>query len=450
MVRLNKLRATMIGLVILGVIWFTANLSIAQEEWIKGNIIGNPDAEITLTFWNHSSFSHMAADEPTRELISRLSTQWVKEHPNVKIKVQTLSTTRTMVKLLEVARVGKAPDFAAIDSFYVPRFIKQGSLQPINEFLTDEDIKDYYDWSWLPCRDKEGNICAFMQSTVYFWCLFYRKDLVGLPPLTWDELIEKASRVAKDKKIDGYLYPAGRWEGTAVTNMPIYWAQGGTYTDEEGRPNFNEGKNREYMLNVLRFFRRTIESGASPVKVASYVDFDYLYAAAKGGTAAMVLAGNWQYPEVRNMLSPEEFAKWDISWIPQIRHGLRKNAIAVAGWAWAVFSKDPQRKKLAFDFLWSVYGSKEAVEAWSKVKSHLPIRESVLQDPFFQIEYFQKSRDMVKYGRPYKGTLIYPTLAEELAVAVGEVIIGESTPEKALDRAWKNVMTTYEKLKLKE
>ena len=49
--------------------------------------------------------------------------------------------------------------------------------------------------------------------------LFYRKDLVPAPPRTWDELLDTASRVARETQIAGYLYNAGRWEATVFDHL---------------------------------------------------------------------------------------------------------------------------------------------------------------------------------------------------------------------------------------
>jgi len=53
---------------------------------------------------------------------------------------------------------------------------------------------------------------------------------------------------------------------------------------------------------------------------------------------------------------------------------------------------------------------------------------------------------MLKYGRARPGFPIYPTISEQLQIAIGEVLTGMKSPEKALDDAWKNVLREYEKI----
>src|SRR4028118_1184523 len=91
----------------------------------------------------------------------------------------------------------------------------------------------------------------------YWWAtdlrlLYRRSDLVPEAPRTWDELIQAAQEAEqKDPKVDGYLFNGGRWEGTVFDNLAHFWSQGGELVDEQGRPIFNEGQNREYMLNTM-------------------------------------------------------------------------------------------------------------------------------------------------------------------------------------------------------
>ena len=94
--------------------------------------------------------------------------------------------------------------------------------------------------------------------------LFYRKDLVPAPPRTWDELLDTASRVAREQKMSGYLYNAGRWEATVFDHLAMFWAQGGELVDRDGRPTVGDEPNRRAMLRVLGFLRDTIQRGASP------------------------------------------------------------------------------------------------------------------------------------------------------------------------------------------
>ena len=114
-------------------------------------------------------------------------------------------------KLLLAAASGRLPDVASIDSFWLPLFLEGGHLQPLNEYWPAEDRADFLPFTTETLSDRSGNIYGLWHETDCR-ALFYRKDLVAEPPKTWDALIATASRIARERRIAGYLYNAGRWE----------------------------------------------------------------------------------------------------------------------------------------------------------------------------------------------------------------------------------------------
>ena len=52
-------------------------------------------------------------------------------------------TTQEQARLLEEARVGRAPDCANVD-FVVPQFIEQGALKPVDQYFTEEEMHDLF------------------------------------------------------------------------------------------------------------------------------------------------------------------------------------------------------------------------------------------------------------------------------------------------------------------
>jgi len=321
------------------------------EKWIEGTTVGNPNAKITLTFQTHLERSPFAPVKIQKEAFEDLYINWAKTHPDVKVKLTFVAgpTDIAMTKLLEEARVGKAPDIAFVDSMMIKDFIKARAPQTLNEFVSKEMLEDYFPFARSLMTDDEGNIYGLYAFTDFGGVLFYREDLVGLPPRTWDKLIEKASSVAKKKGMIGYLYSGGRWEGTWYSNSSFFYAQGGRLTDESGRPVFGIGENREYMLNMLRFLRDTVTSGATPVKVASITDYNELLGDVSAGKVAMFQGGSWQVRQLEDMLPPEEFRKWNIAPLPQIREGLYDTMCG--GWLSCIFTADPIKKKAAFDLI---------------------------------------------------------------------------------------------------
>jgi len=401
--------------------------------------IGNPDAEITLTMTVLPSSYWTTPYESRANYLESAYQEWAEAHPNVKIEVTTLSTNigEAMVKLIEQARVGNAPDLVNVDSFFLPRFYDY--LQPIGKYISQERLNDYFPFVREGMTNNDGQVVAIWPETDVRG-LYYRTDLVPNPPKTWDELVTMASKISKEENLAGYLFPAGRGEGTTFSMLPFFWAQGGSLIDENGRPIFGEGQNRQYMLNILNFFQRLIESGASPGKVTQFRTLGEFNSEVAARAVAMFPGGNWQKNMFYDILPKDEADQWEIAPFPQIRKGI--NSSGSGGWAWGVFTKDEAKKEAAVSFVQSVYENPK----WHEIAGPLPSWKSAYEKyPYFsENKYAQKFASFLEFSNARPGLPIYTTISSELQVAVSEVVTGQTEPAAALDTAWNNVMREYE------
>ena len=64
----------------------------------------------------------------------------------------------------------------------------------------------------------------------------------------------------------------------------------------------------------------------------------------------------------------------------------------------------------------------------------------------FQQPIFRQFREYLKHAQARPGLSIYPSLSNEMQVAIGSVLTGSSTPEQALDNAGERVQQNYELL----
>ena len=65
----------------------------------------------------------------------------------------------------------------------------------------------------------------------------------------------------------------------------------------------------------------------------------------------------------------------------------------------------------------------------------------------FDEPIYEDFRTMLEHGKARPGVPVYPTMSEEIQIAVGTVLTGEATPEEALDRAYKASLAAYEEQK---
>ncbi len=414
----------------------------SAQELVTPVRVGHPDAPLQLSVWAQQDYSHLAAMGSIADVFQDVFADWAAANPGVQLEVSMMpALEQHKAKLLLAAAAGRLPDVASIDSFWLPLFLEGGHLQPFNPHWPAADRADYLPFTIETLSDRQGNVYGVWHETDCR-ALFYRKDLVPVPPETWDELLATAGRVATERGIAGYLFNAGRWEATVFDHLPMFWAQGGDLVDGDGRPVFGLPPHRERLVRVLGFLRDAVRSGASPRAVLANNDYKQLSAAAIAGDVAMFLGGNWQIKELKDALPADEFAKWGIAPIPQYQRGPAPTG--TGGWIWVVFSQDPEKQKAAAQFVLDVEAPHNAARI-SRGTGRLPVRRSVYRDyPAFREEPFAFFGNMLGSARARPAVPIYNAISRELQIAIGYAIEGTRTPEQAVDAAWTTVMAEYD------
>ena len=424
-----------------GVVLTTAVTSRADDgdDLVTPVRIGRADAPLVISMWAQQEYSHLAARQDMAAAFHAIVRDWAIAHPDVRVDISTMPALELhKAKLMMAAANHRLPDVASIDSFWVPLFMAGKHIQPLDPYWPKEDRDDFLPFTIDTLKGAAGHVYGMWHGTD---CrvLYYRKDLVPKPPATWDELIKVASRISKEKKISGYLFNAGRWEGAVFDHLPMFWGQGGELVDENGAPVFGLPPNREKMVRVLQFMRDTVTKGASPSSVLANNDYQQLSSAAIAGDTAMFLGGSWQLRDLEPSLSKEQFALWDVAPIPQREAGVVSTG--AGGWIWVSFAKDPAKQKAAAELIQFIESSKN-VGLISQLAHQLPARKSVYQQfPFFREDPFHaRFGEWLAGARARPVVLIYPTISEQLQLAIGYAVSGDKTPEQAVDGAWAEVL----------
>ncbi len=191
--------------------------------------IGTEDAPNTMTVQLNNSYTHQnSITQSWADGFEKLFTKFAEDHPDWKLELEIVpanQTTQEQARLLEEARVGRAPDCANVDSFVVAQFIDQGALQPIDQYFTQEEINGLFPFVRDIVVGDDGKMYAYWFATDGR-ILYRRTDLVPEAPRTWDELIEAAKAAEeKDPKVDGYLFNGGRWRAPPSTTWPTSGAR---------------------------------------------------------------------------------------------------------------------------------------------------------------------------------------------------------------------------------
>jgi multiple sugar transport system substrate-binding protein len=411
----------------------------SQAIVVNNQLVGRADAPIEITFQPDPGHWLSSTDAGVASYFEKKARAWAEAHPDVKIVpvAQSVNINDSMGKLLIQAADGNAPDFAEVDSFVLPNFKQY--LQPLDDVLAEKGIDKA---SWFPFAQEgvtyNGKFVALWHTTDVR-VLYYNKALVPNPPTTWEELF----RIGQELKGQGYtplLYPAGRNETTSCDILPWFWSQGGSLVDGSGNPIFDQGNNRNFLLNTLAFLKQTIDTGISPARVTTFGTDSDMNNEVVAGKVAMFVGGSWLSSQLRTILGDKEFSDtWGLAQIPMPAGG--KRVSTAGGWTVGVFTKDDQKRKLAADFAISCYIDDSAMDEYSSISGQLPCRSTIYE----KSEHFKNDPVLVAYAnelefaRVRPGVEIYPTISQEFQVAISDVITGAATPEAALRTMSQNI-----------
>ncbi len=224
----------------------------------KSNEIATPlaearnDGKISIRIWDFPRWLENEKSLDRFSWISRKIKEFEQLHPEVKVELTRLTWQRGYEKLKIAAISGNYPDIAPGT---VPLlFIKEDLIEPIDEYLTDEDKKDYF----------QGALNAFkVKGKIYGWpwymggqLLYINKEIfasagVELPTnghwtiSEFEEKLQKLKKYMADKPAN---FPLGIYfQKDETANFSFLQAYGGEIITEDGK---FAGSNPEFIKGI--------------------------------------------------------------------------------------------------------------------------------------------------------------------------------------------------------
>lgn len=412
------------------------------QDLVTQSRIGAADAPNAMTFATISHFSNSNGIPEMADGFQEAYEAFAAEHPDWRIDVQLMrdNINQEMARILEQARVGRAPACATIDSFQLALFMQQNALQPVTEHFTTEHIADLFPFVREGITGSDGEIYAYWFVTG-LRVLYHRTDLVPDAPRTWQDTIEAAlAAQVQAPGVDGILFNGGRSEGTSFDFLAHFWSQGGDLVDDEGRPVFGDEPNRTYLVNALNYYVDLVESGAAPQRVASIAGYDDMLGTIRSGNVAMVQGASGQWTQMSNVLEPDQLALWSVTLPPAMNPD--QYSTGTGGWTIAALSDDPEEQRICMELAKSVYRSTA-----NEITGGLPTSASLFESiERFQQPPFGQFGEFLEHGRARPGVPIYPEISNQLQIVISEILSGSSEVEAAVDRAVQQVEEAYARL----
>jgi len=407
-----------VGLLLAGAL-VVGSLSACASKGSEGGAAGAAGETVTL----HTIFMKQAGY--SEDAINAATEQFMAENPNIKVENTFVPYESLETKILTS---NGSLDVALIDAPWTAKFVKAGILQDVTDKLADEDRADIFEGA-LSAVEYEGKLYGmpWLNDTKY---LFYNKEMleqagIAEVPATWDELLEAAA-IMKEKGIVEYpiVWSWKQAEALAVDFASITESFGG-HMVTDGAPTLNDPKN----VQALEFMVKSLNDGLSNPNSREFLEED-VRGTFSSGKAAFAL--NWAY-------------MYNLANDPNESQVAGKVGIAIdPGTSGVVSASTNGGMGLAIPA-----GSEHAEEAWQFIqflaskdfqkqhaKDAMPIWKSLFEDE----EVIATNPDLVNVSKEQYEYLInrpqvpwYGELSTELQVAVSKALLGDITPEQALN-----------------
>jgi multiple sugar transport system substrate-binding protein len=263
-------------------------------------------------------------------------------------------------------------DIIYCDVVWVAKFAAAGWLTDLTAELSSEDREDF-----LATELKAGSykgrlyrIPAFTDAGM----LYYRKDLVPVPPRTFDELVVR-SREFQTGERWGFLWQGKQYEGLITVFLEVLWGFGGDWIDADTGQVLIDSPEA---VEALRFLKGTIGT-ISPPGVTGYSEEDTRLLFQSGRA---VFLRNWPY--VWTLMQRSHAPMADKTGFTSMVHAPgRSCAATLGGWGFAVssFCRNPQ---VAWRFVQFITHPRQLAKVHQSI-GLIPCRKSLLPPEFLPI-----------------------------------------------------------------
>lgn len=206
----------------------TEKSSDSSANSSDGNLKGD------IVFWH--SFTQGAR----KDFIDKAAADFMKEHPDVKITVETFSWSEFNTKWTTGIRAGQVPDISTALPNQVVEMLDAEALAPMDDVIDKIGRDRFYE---APL--KEGTVDGKAYSIPLYshaQVMWYRSDLLKAKnievPTTWDELAKAAVAVHNPPEVYGLSVPMGSGDMLATRFLNFYVRSAGdNLITEDGKAN---------------------------------------------------------------------------------------------------------------------------------------------------------------------------------------------------------------------
>ena len=260
--------------------------------------------------------------------------------------------------------------------------------------------------------------------------LYYRKDLLPVPPRTWDDLTATARQIRSSGRARyGYLWQGAQYEGLVCNFVEVLYGCGGTVLDPHNpqRVTIASPEAVEALTTMVKWV-----DDISPPGVIDYKENDATDAWLAGNAAFM---RNWPYAySLGNTLTKSRIVGRSVVH-PMLHNGANSvGHSAIGGWQLGInaFSR-PDKVDAAWRFIQYMIGADAqkmlALDGSyvSTLKSIYTDREVLERNPIFR-----QLGPILQTALPRPVSPVYPDLSNAIQLRVHQALTRQSKPADAI------------------
>ncbi len=314
------------------------------------------------------------------EHVQKLTDEFEKLNPGIKVKVQAIPWTAAHEKLITAYASETTPDLVQLGNTWIPEFVALNSLEDLDKWIKSSskvDEKRFFPGIWQTniIDGKVFGIPWYVDTRV----LFYRTDILSkagytLPPKTWQQLYDVSLKIKKmygSKDKYAFFIPTNEWAPFIIFGLQ---AGASLLKDNNSYGNFSDPKFAEAFKFLIKFYKEKL----APVDMTQVSN---LFQAFATGFFAMYITGPWNVTEFKNRLPDSLQNSWMTAPLPAY-NGNQYPGESLAGGSSLVMFK----------------ASKHKPEAW-KLIEFLTERSS-------QLRFFKLSSDLPAVDDAWHDTLL--------------------------------------------
>lgn len=409
---------------------------------------GQKDDRAKVEYWAHGGLPNL-----NRWIKGRVI-EFNETHPDIHVNLSQKSWNMIRELLYTNFSTGTGPDVMRVHANYAAEFGMAGHYYPINKFADFEQVKGWYLPNLFESTRYKDNYYGLPASALAFVlvCNKVMFDREGLkPPKTWSEFRNAAKKLTKDTngdgKIDqwGLVLLGGDRGGFVYRLAPfIYKAGGDILSDDLTKVKFNSKEGVAALQLFADMFQ--IDKSITPGFLAySNSEINDLFCSNK---VAMSIEGPWFSGLIEEKSPGKDFFIVPVP-VPDDRIEHYETAPTLQDMLMIAISAHSKNLNAAWEFTKFIRNN-EADMAWMKEDlGGFPTTVHALNsEEGGNFKGFEVFKHELQYARPWPAHPKMIAIVRNVIAPYGQkAIIGELTPQQAMDKAAEEAQAILEEMR---